>query len=194
VEQWARKEEQGAGNSRSHARSLSGLGGEAVAGGSGGGGEERGERSICEQQYMMVGGRPFLRVSSRPVLHAGRDSDSRSSSARRRESPPSSKRRPRFSLNCRVVQTRAAFQLCCSANFHLPTCSGIGEILKTLPRVRRQEAGTRSFLPSMPCTLLPSTVHDHSTLANIHADQHMPAEQPPRPSRCLSTSRPPSST
>ena len=42
VEQWARKEEQGAGNSRSHARSLSGLGGEAVAGGSGGGGEERG--------------------------------------------------------------------------------------------------------------------------------------------------------
>lgn len=78
---------------RDRTRALSGLGGEAVAGGSGGGGEERGERSICEQQYM-VGGSPFLRVSSRPVLHAGRDRDSRSSSARRRESPPNSKRPP----------------------------------------------------------------------------------------------------
>ena len=184
VEQWARKEEQGAG-SRSHALSLGWvvtLVRRWLVG------QRRRRRRRRGEEYMraaVYGERtPFLRVSRCPVSCLGE------SSARRKESPPSSKR-PRLSLNCRLVWTRPAFQLCCIANFHLPTCSGIG---KTLPRVRSQQTGTRSFMSSMPYTLLPSIVHDHSTLANIHADQHMPAEQPPRPSRCLPTSRPPSTS
>lgn len=63
----------------------------------------------------------------------------------------------RLSLNCRSVWTRPAFQLCCTPISILPTCSGIG---KTLPRVRRQQTGSRwSSKSSMPYTLLPSTVH-----------------------------------
>ena len=98
---------------------------------------------------------------------------------------------PRLSLNCRLCPDPARVSARCMPISILPTCSGIG---KTLPRVRSQKTGTRSFMSSMPYTLLPSIVHDHSTLANIHADQHMPAEQPPRPSRCLPTSRPPSTS
>ena len=112
-----------AGGRLAIARALTGLGGEAVAGGSGGGGEERGERSICEQQYMMVGGRPFLRVSSRPVLYAGRDSWK--SSARRSEAPresayrlqaPSALTEPSQIVRCGLEPARVS-----NASISIPT-------------------------------------------------------------------------
>lgn len=167
VEQWARKEEQGAG-SRSHALSLGWV--------------------VTLVRRWLVGRRRRRRGEEymRAAVYSGRFAVSsclRSSCLARWErqlgEQCTSQREsgqleaPRLSLNCRLVWTRPAFQLCCMANFHLPTCSGIG---KTLPRVRSQQTGTRSFMSSMPYTLLPSIVHDHSTLANIHADQYMPAE------------------
>lgn len=78
------------------------LAGEAVAGGSAAAAEAERRRGVyASSGIWLVGGEPFLRVSSRPVLHAGRDG--RSSSARRRESRPQLEAPPRLSLNCRLV-------------------------------------------------------------------------------------------
>lgn len=70
-----------------------------------------------------MGGTPFLRVSSRPVLRGGRDSWERSSVSARLGA---SSKRPDDSALSHIarradfVWTRAAFQLCCMANFHSP--------------------------------------------------------------------------
>jgi len=111
VEQWARREEQGA-DSRSHARA--GLGGEAVAGGSAAAAEER--RSICEQQYMVGGHRFFVShvvlcsVLGRAV-HVAKRVSSQASRASVPEAPSALPPRPPKLSD--VPGPRPVFQLCC---------------------------------------------------------------------------------
>ena len=107
VEQWARREEQGA-DSRSHARA--GLGSEAVAGGS--------ATAAEEEEYMraaVYGGRFAVSSCLRPSCLARWERQLGAQCPSQRES--AQLEAPRLSLNCRLVCTRPAFQLCCMSNF-----------------------------------------------------------------------------
>ena len=135
-----------------------------------------------------MGGTPFLRVSSRPCRCAlGRDQEQRSTSQRESAcltSQPSSKR-PRLSLrNCPICLDPArvsAVLLQFPSSQHV---QGLGNLVtSSLPECQHMLVAVIHAL------------HAHWHLANIPPiNTHMPAEQLPRPSRCLSTSRPSSTS
>ena len=178
VEQWARKEEQGVG-SRSHARAGWVVRRWLV-------GRWRRERGgVYASSSIWWAVRRFF-VSQ--VVLSCTLGETAGRAVQVAERVRLARSAPRLSLDCRLCLDPGRVSALLHANFHPPN----------MLRDRKNLATTSS--PANRHTLVDVLHPVHTpaiymiTLANIHADQHMPAEHFPRPSRCLSTSRPPNSS